>query len=46
MDDFYNNHHLNLYGQKKFTNYFGNYMVEHYDLKDSVHLEKGYKRMG
>ena len=40
MDDFYNNHHLNLYGQKKFTNYFGNYMVEHYDLKDSVHLEK------
>ena len=40
IDDFYNNHHLNLYGQKKFTNYFGNYMVEHYDLKDSVHLEK------
>ena len=40
MDDFYNNHHLNLYGQKKFTNYSGNYMVEHYDLKDSVHLEK------
>ena len=40
MDDFYNNHHLNLYGQKKFTNYFGNYMVEHYDLKDSAHLEK------
>ena len=28
IDDFYNNHHLNLYGQKKFTNYFGNYMVE------------------
>ena len=40
MDDFYNNHYLNLYGQKKFTNYSGNYMVEHYDLKDSVHLEK------
>ena len=40
IDDFYNNPHLNLYGQKKFTNYFGNYMVEHYDLKDSVHLEK------
>ena len=44
MEDFYNNHHLNLYGQKKFTSYFGNYMVEHYDLKNSVHSEKVIKR--
>ena len=39
-EDFYNDHHMNLFGQKKFTDYFGAYLVEHYELKDSEHSEK------
>lgn len=38
--DFYNDNHMNLYGQKKFTKYFGKYLTSHYDLKDSRHSEK------
>lgn len=43
-EDFYNDHHMNLFGQKKFTDYFGKYLVEHYGLGDSDHSEKIAKR--
>ena len=35
--DFYNDSHMNVYGQEKFTRYLGGYMVDHYDLKDLDH---------
>ena len=38
-EDFYNDHHMNLYGQEKFTKYFGKYLVEHYGLSESEHSE-------
>lgn len=39
-EDFYNDSHMNLYGQEKFTRYFGEYLVNHYDLQHSVHAEE------
>ncbi|MGN0267791.1 MAG: hypothetical protein ACI4D7_08950 [Lachnospiraceae bacterium] len=42
--DFYNDHHMNVYGQEKFTGYFGTYLTEHYDLKGIVHSEEQIKR--
>ncbi len=33
--DFYNIEHLNLYGQIKMTDYFGQYLTENYNLKKS-----------
>ena len=38
-EDFYNDHHMNLYGQEKFTKYFGKFLVEHYGLNESEHSE-------
>ena len=32
--DFYDRHHLNLLGQKKFSGHFAEYLSENYDLKD------------
>lgn len=37
--DFYNKDHMNYYGMKKFTAYFSDYLVTHYDLP-SEHDEK------
>lgn len=33
-EDFYNSGHVNFYGAQKFTDYFAQYLVENYDLKD------------
>ena len=38
--DFYNDHHMNYYGQKKFTKYFGRYMTQHYDLGNIPHSKE------
>lgn len=35
--DFYNDHHMNINGQKKFTKYFGRYLASHYQLRDIPH---------
>lgn len=42
--DFYNDEHMNAYGQQKFTEYFGKYLVEHYGIEKSVLSEKSQKR--
>lgn len=39
-EDYYNDSHMNLYGQEKFTKYFGKYLAEHYGLQNSVHSEE------
>ena len=39
-EDFYNDSHMNLYGQEKFTRYLGEYLVTHYDLQHSMHGEE------
>ena len=39
-EDFYNDSHMNLYGQEKFTRYLGEYLVTHYELQHSVHGEE------
>ena len=31
--DYYNDEHFNARGARKFTSYFGNYLVNNYDLK-------------
>ena len=33
--DFYNAEHLNIYGQKKFTEYLSEYMMEHFGIRPS-----------
>ena len=37
--DFYNDHHMNQYGQAKFTRYFGEYLIRHYNLKNIPYSE-------
>lgn len=32
-DDFYNTEHLNVYGMEKFTDFFGKYICDNYDLR-------------
>lgn len=39
-EDFYNDSHMNLYGQEKFTRYLGEYLVKHYELKNCAHSEE------
>ncbi|MCH5191504.1 MAG: hypothetical protein J1F23_05000 [Oscillospiraceae bacterium] len=34
--DFYNFDHLNIYGQRKFTEYFGRYIQENYGISEST----------
>lgn len=36
-NDFYNNGHMNVFGQKKFTNYLGRILVEQYGLNGLSH---------
>ena len=42
--DFYNDSHMNINGQEKFTNYFGNYLTQRYHLNTAVHSEEIIKR--
>ncbi len=35
---------MNAYGQQKFTDYFGNYLMAHYGIKKSVLSEKSLER--
>lgn len=35
-NDFYNNDHLNIYGQQKFTEYFGNLLMNDYGITKSI----------
>ena len=37
--DFYNDEHLNVFGNEKFTDYLGGYITSHYDIKTS-HTEE------
>lgn len=37
--DFYNSEHLNIYGMEKFTNLFGKYIVDKYDIKTNYSEE-------
>ncbi len=39
--DFYNNHHMNVQGARKFTKYLTEYVKEHYDIKDHRNDEIG-----
>ncbi|MBQ9504858.1 MAG: hypothetical protein IJU93_07605 [Lachnospiraceae bacterium] len=38
-EDFHNSEHLNINGQKKFTEYLGGLLVEKYGLADSAHSD-------
>jgi hypothetical protein len=31
-NDYYNADHMNIFGNEKFTRYFGQYIVDHYDI--------------
>lgn len=42
--DFYNDSHMNINGQKKFTNYLGNYLTQRYHLNTIAHSEEIVKR--
>lgn len=42
--DFYNPNHLNIYGQKKLTKYFGRIINEKFQLSQSQHSDKIKKR--
>ena len=42
--DFYNQNHLNIYGQKKLTKYLGGILNEKYHLSDNDHDEKVIQR--
>lgn len=39
-NDFYNKEHLNVYGQKKFTSFIGDYIRENYELQPVQQTEK------
>ena len=42
--DFYNLDHLNVYGQKKFTEFFSEYLMENYDVAPRVLTEPQKKK--
>lgn len=41
--DFYNLDHLNVYGQKKFTDFFTDYLLRHYEVHPEVLGEQGFE---
>lgn len=43
FSDFYNAGHMNIYGQKKFTDYIGAYLTEHYSFSHTEQLSEQYK---
>ncbi len=43
-NDFYNDSHMNINGQKKFTDYFGKYLTRRYHLNTIEHSEEIVKR--
>ena len=45
VEDYYNDEHLNARGARKFTSYFGNYLMNNYDIKGeySEELKKSWE---
>lgn len=43
-EDFYNDEHMNVYGQQKFTAYLGQYLIDHYGLQRSSLSAKSQER--
>ncbi|MBQ9391735.1 MAG: SGNH/GDSL hydrolase family protein, partial [Lachnospiraceae bacterium] len=45
VEDYYNDEHLNARGARKFTSYFGNYLMSNYDIKGeySEELKKSWE---
>ena len=44
VNDYYNAEHMNIFGQKKFTEYFSEYLMEHYSITESELDEKTKER--
>ncbi len=43
-NDFYNNEHMNVYGMKKMTSWFGHYLAEHYEVTPRPQTEKSIRQ--